>query len=82
MQNSPAKTLPKILKTLLADPMILIFGAIADMENVRQILNHKLARTKRAMVVIPIGALLITAIITMQQSDALQIPLLSLQPPI
>ena len=62
--------------------MILVFSTIADMKNIRQILDHKLAKTKLTMIVIPIGVLLATAIVTTDQGDTLQISLLSSQPPI
>jgi hypothetical protein len=55
----------KILKTPLTNPMILILGAIAAVENIGQVLDHELTRAKNTMIMIPTGALWVTAIITM-----------------
>lgn len=69
--DKPSKTFSEICETLLANPVILILGAITLVQHAGKILNHKLCSTKRTMVVVPICILRVATILAMEDNNTI-----------
>jgi hypothetical protein len=70
------KPLFEIFEALIANPMILILSAVAFVEHVGIVLNHKLRPAKRAMVMIMVGIVRIAMVAAMSQHNTLEVFLL------
>lgn len=80
--DAPLELRVEVVEALGTNPVVVVLGAVALVQNIWVIVDHELGPAEVAVVMVPVWVLGVAAVGAMHESNAPEIPLLSLESPI